>query len=206
MSKYKDQNDNELIYLVSDNSEEAKNIIFEKYKPLIEMKAKKLNSIAESRGYDFNDLVQEGMIGLSEAINSFEEQRDVQFYTFANLCIDRQIATFIRNISRDKHKVLNDSISFESSTNTAGRPLTDIILDDKNIDTQEIYVRLEQEKDLIEKINKLLSDKEKEVFDLRIQGFSYKEIANLLNTSIKTVDNTIVRIKNKIQDQLIVKN
>ena len=206
MGKYKEQNDNELIYMVSDNNEEAKNIIFEKYKPLIEIKANKLKSIVESRGYDFNDLVQEGMIGLSEAINSFEEKKDVQFYTFANLCIDRQISTFIRNISREKHKVLNDSISFESSTNTTGRPLTDIILDDKNIDPEELYIRLEQEKDLSEKIEKVLSNKEKEVFNLRIQGFSYKEIALLLNTTTKIVDNTLVRIKNKIQEQIIVKN
>ena len=60
--KYKEQNDNELLYLVSENSEEAKEIIFKKYKPIIEMKANKLKDVAESCGYDINDLIQEGMI------------------------------------------------------------------------------------------------------------------------------------------------
>ena len=205
MRKYYDQNDNELLYLVSENNEEAKNIIFEKYKPLIEMKSSRLRLLAEQRGYDYSDLVQEGMIGLSRAINDYEEKKDVQFYTFANLCIDRQLSSFIRNISRDKHKVLNDSISFESSTNTIGRPLTDILLDDKNIDPEELYIRIEHENNLINKIYSILSPKEKEVFDLRIQGFSYKEIAELLNVTKKTVDNTIVRIKLKIQNEIKVK-
>ena len=175
MRKYYDQNDNELLYLVSENNEEAKNIIFEKYKPLIEMKSSRLRLLAEQRGYDYSDLVQEGMIGLSRAINDYEEKKDVQFYTFANLCIDRQLSSFIRNISRDKHKVLNDSISFESSTNTIGRPLTDILLDDKNIDPEELYIRIEHENNLINKIYSILSPKEKEVFDLRIQGFHIKK-------------------------------
>ena len=39
---------------------------------------------------------------------------------------------------------------------------------------------------------------EKEVFDLRFEGFSYQEIAILLNKSIKSIDGTIRRIKQKI--------
>lgn len=201
MGKYMDQNDNELLYLVSESNEDAKNIIFDKYKPIIEMKASKLKSLAELKGYDLNDLIQEGMIGLANAIDRFKDEKDVQFYTFANLCIDRQLTTFLRNIGRDKHKSLNESISYDN-TNSVGRPLNEVLLDDKNKDPEELYLRLESEKDLLSKIENVLSKKEKEVFELRVQGFSYKEIARLLNVSEKTVDNTLTRIKSKIQCEI----
>ena len=38
---YNKENDNELIYLVSESNEDAKELIYEKYRPIIEMKAKK---------------------------------------------------------------------------------------------------------------------------------------------------------------------
>ena len=113
--------------LVSENNEDAKELFYNKYKPIIEMKAKKLSKIAQSKGYDYNDLVQEGMIGLTNAINSFSDQKDVQFSTFANLCIERQMFSFIRNISAGRHKILNDSVSFET-TNSFGSPLINLFI------------------------------------------------------------------------------
>lgn len=202
MSKYKDENDYELFYLVSENNEEAKEIFFDKYDNLIRMKAVKYKKFVESKGFDFNDLLQEGRLGLSQAIKDFQEQKNVQFYTFANLCINRQIATFLRNIARDKHKILNESISLDTSTNTIGRPLTELILDDKNIDPEESFIEMEEKTELYNKIEKKLSSMENDVFNLRTQGFTYKEISQLLNITEKSVDGAIVRIKSKISNIL----
>lgn len=195
---HKYDNDYELAYLVSDNNEEAKDIFYKKYKPVIEMKARKFKIFAESRGYDFNDLVQEGMMGLAQAMRDFSEQKNVQFNSFANICIDRQLSTFVRNIDRDKHKVLNNSVSLDTTTNSLGKPLIDLILDGKNIDPEEAFIRDEEEMELYNKIKSKLTDTENEVFDLRIQGFSYIEISRLLNITEKSVSGSMSRIKNKI--------
>ena len=88
---YKDHNDYELLYLVSENNEDAKEIFFDKYKSIVELKAKKLYPYVMNKGYELNDLIQEGMIGLSQAINDYKEQKNVQFSTFASICIERQI-------------------------------------------------------------------------------------------------------------------
>lgn len=183
---YNKENDNELIYLVSESNEDAKELIYEKYRPIIEMKAKKYVKFVVSKGYDMNDLIQEGMIGLTQAINDFKEQKNVQFQTFANLCIDRKIFSFIRNITRDKHRLLNESIS----------------IDENNINPEEIFIERETKYELFNKIDEKLSKSEKEVFDLRMQGFSYKEISELLNITSKAVDGTLSRIKNKITNIL----
>ena len=199
--KNKKDSDYELLYLISENNEDAKKLFYEKYKPIIEMKVKKYISYVESRGYDYNDLVQEGMIGLSRAITDYKTQKDVQFNTFANVCIERQIFSFLRNIDSGKHKVLNDSISFDTTTNTYGKSL-DQILDDKNINPETSFVQNEETTDLFDNILGELTDKESEVFKLRAQGFTYKEIASLLNISEKSVSKAIEKIKIKAKKVL----
>lgn len=199
---YKNENDSELIYLISESNEEAKEIFYEKYRGVIEVKAKKYANFVSSKGYDINDLIQEGMIGLTQALNDFKEQKNVQFNTFANLCIDRQIFSFIRNITRDKHKILNDSVSIDANVSPSGRPLVELLFDENNINPEEAFIERETKYELFKKIEDKLTKSEKDVFDLRMQGFTYKEIACLLNLTPKAVDGAIGRIKNKITNIL----
>lgn len=199
---YKNENDSELIYLISESNEEAKEIFYEKYRGVIEVKAKKYANFVSSKGYDINDLIQEGMIGLTQALNDFKEQKNVQFNTFANLCIDRQIFSFIRNITRDKHKILNDSVSIDANVSPSGRPLVELLFDENNINPEEAFIERETKYELFKKIEDKLTKSEKDVFDLRMQGFTYKEIASLLNLTPKAVDGAIGRIKNKITNIL----
>ena len=200
MREYKD-NDYELLYLISENNEDAKELFYKKYKPIIELKAKKFTKYVESKGYDYNDLIQEGMIGLSKAIKDFSEQKDVKFTTFANICIERQILTFMRNISAGRHKVLNESLSFDTTTNSYGLPLINL-LDDKNVNPETTFIESEEKESLYNDIVSILNEKEIEVFDLRTKGFSYKEISGLLNISEKSVGKYIEKIKTKISKML----
>ena len=200
MKDYKD-NDYELLYLISENNEEAKDLFYKKYKPIIELKAKKFVKYAESKGYDYNDLVQEGMIGLSKAIKDFSDQKDVQFTTFANICIERQMFSFLRNIGTGRHKILNESISFDTTTNSYGKPLINL-LDDKNINPETTFIESEEKETLYNDIVSVLKDIEIEIFDLRANGFSYKEISNILNITEKSVGKHIERIKDKINKVL----
>lgn len=197
---YKDHNDYELLYLVSENNEDAKEIFFDKYKSIVELKAKKLYPYVMNKGYELNDLIQEGMIGLSQAINDYKEQKNVQFSTFASICIERQIMTFVRDVNRQKHKILNDSLSIDSTIDKKGRPLMEIAFDEKNRNPEDSLIELDEEVEMLDKIKSVLTDKEYEVFELRLQGFSYQEMALLLNTTRKSIDGTISRIKSKISN------
>lgn len=197
---YTDENDYELLYLVSEENEEAKEMFYEKYKPLVEMKASKYYNYIKNKGYELNDLIQEGMIGLSQALKDYKEQKNVTFSTFANLCINRQMLTFIRNINRQKHKILNDSISIDSSYDKTGNPLMNSIFSDKVSNPEEDFVNIETSEELLSKIYKELTKKQIEVFDLRMQGFNQMEIASLLNTTRKSVESSLSRIRIKIRN------
>ena len=193
-----DDNDNELLDLVKEENEEAKEKIYEKYAPIVEIKARNHFPKIKDKGYELNDLIQEGMVGISNAIRDYNDDKDTSFFTFASICIERQILTCIRDINRYKHQALNDSISIDEEIKDSGRTLLDILSDKSNPNPEDSFIILEEHKELKNKIKTILSEREREVFDLRFEGFTYQEIAILLNMSRKAVDGTIFRIKQKI--------
>ena len=104
-------NDYELVFLAQENNEDAINLIYQKYKPIIVKKSKNAIVFADHHGIDINDIMQEGFIGLDEAIKNFSQDTTASFYTFALLCIDRQILNYIRKMTGKKDQALNDAIS-----------------------------------------------------------------------------------------------
>ena len=142
-------------------AKDGRNGYFNVFTPLLDVFIADANVDLKARSYakDIDDLVQEGMIGLSKAIKDYSEQKDVQFITFANVCIERQMFSFMRNISTGRHKVLNESLSFDTTTNTYGKPLINL-LDDKNVNPETTFIESEEEEDLHNDIVSVLNEKE----------------------------------------------
>lgn len=199
MVEYKKYNDFELLYLICEQSEEANEILYKKYKPIAELKAKKYLKYAQNLGLDYNDLIQEGMIGLSEAIRDFKVKKDVKFSTFASLCIERQINTAITRASRKKHKLLNESLSLDDTPKDTDRSLMESIFADKDTDPSSYLVDVETKKEIYNKIIMVLTPFEREVFELKVHNFDYNEIAQKLGKSYKSVDSALQRIKTKLR-------
>lgn len=193
---YRDYNDYELISYVHENNEEANNIVIEKYQPLIYMISNRMYKYAKNSGLELNDLIQEGMIGLSDAVNSFSEQKDTCFYTYAKTCIERKIISAIISSQRQKHKILNESLSYDSLED----PAYNFLKDDS--DPLDIVISSDEELKIEKKIKNKLTPFENQVFDLMVAGFNYKEISDMLNKDLKSIDNAIQRIRNKSRDIL----
>lgn len=193
-------NDYELVALAKENNEEAINIIYQKYQPLIYKKARYIYNIIGSKGIELSDIIQEGMIGLEEAINRYNEKDNTLFYTFANLCIDRKMRTLISKVNRDKHKILNEAVSYDTNDDEEISLLNYIY--DKTDNPEYGLISEEEEEELYQKIKSQISDFESTVFDLKIQGFTYKEIASILDKDPKTIDNALSRLKTKIKNIL----
>ncbi len=190
---YKDYNDYELIYLAQESNEVAINIIYQKYKPIIYKKCYKYLPIL--KGIELCDLVQECYIILDYAIKNFNQDNNNTFYTFFNVCIDRYLVSEYKKSINTKNKVLNESISIDS-LDDENNSLLDVI-SSNNTPEQELLVN-EGISNIYNKIINKLTDLEECVFILKIQDFSYKEIANILDKDIKSIDNAMQRIKNKI--------
>jgi len=197
---YKDLNDYELVSKVSE-SEEVTELLFDKYMPLIKNIARKLYDENRNSGLDFNDLVQEGMIGFSKAINTYNEHKDTLFFTYARKCIEHGIITSIINANRKKHSVLNNSLSMEAPNKDEDDSIEKFI-SDKMSDPEAILLDFENVNILTNNLKQELTSFEEQVFDLRKSGFTYREIAEVLNVEPKRVDNALQRMKNKVKEYI----
>lgn len=191
---YKEFNDYELLEHIYSCNEDANEIMIYKYRPLTVNLAKKLIKYCTG-GIDLNDLIQEGLVGLNEAIKTFREDKETNFGTYAKLCIERRMYSLVKSTRTYKNKILNESISLEDDDENN---IDKFLIDNSNNPSDMIEEYDYQEKILTE-LNKQLTDLEKQVFELKRNDFNYKEIADILEKEPKVIDNTLQRIKAKLK-------
>lgn len=183
--------DEELITCYRNGDSVACDILLEKYKPLVS----KLSSSLFLIGGEKEDLVQEGMIGLFRAITDYKSESGI-FYSFASLCIKRQMFRAIEHSKRKKHGPLNSAVSIYEEDDAGGEE--NYVLVDS--DPEHLFIEAEETKIRYDKLLASLSKMEREVFDLYMDGRDYHEIAVLLNRSEKSIDNCMQRIKGKAKE------
>lgn len=149
------------------------------------------------------DLYEEGIIGLLEACQDYngESLFEPKFDGFAKICIKRQIFDAIKKTQSKKSKVLNESVSL-LGVNETGYELSklDVIMDRTAInDPLELFIDKEKFNEKMAICDKELSDFEKLVLNHYLSGEKQSEIANNLSKSVKSIDNTLQRIKAKLK-------
>ncbi len=189
--------DDYLLSMVHERSEDAQSILYEKYYKTVVYKAKKYQYSGSKLGLDLDDLIQEGLIGLSQAIEDYSTHKNVLFTTFANLCIEREIQSAILKSSRKKHSLLNESLSIDKEYEE-GASFTNLLESKEKPAGEQVYENL-VEKLEVSKIIKSLTKFEKDVFMLKYYGFDYQEIASILDKPSKSIDNALQRIKKKVK-------
>ncbi len=192
--------DNELVLLVRSGDTQALEFLIQKYKSFVRAKAKTYFLV----GADHEDISQEGMIGLYKAIRDFQADKLSSFRAFAELCITRQIITAIKTATRQKHMPLNSYISLDKPIydEDSERTLIDVLEATIAMDPQELLVNRERYGDMERKLAELLSDLERKVLLLYLEGKTYQEISSELSRHAKSIDNALQRVKRKLEKYL----
>lgn len=184
---YKNLNDYELLYRIREDNMLSVDVLIKKYEPVIVGLAKKFYPIVKCCGADMNDLVQEGRIALLKAINAYDES-DSLFYTYVSVCLKNHLITYCRSLSSSKHSILNYSISEEYSYN-----ISDISFEPDGYLNEKCF-----DDAIINEMNDLKFI-DSCVFELRYNGFSYKEISELLDMSVSSVSRRLCKIRRSLQ-------
>lgn len=192
--------DEQLVELVHNGNGEALDFVIHKYRNFVRAKARSYFLI----GADKEDIVQEGMIGLYKAVRDYKGDKLSTFRAFAELCITRQIITAIKTATRQKHIPLNSYVSLDKPIydEESDRTLMDVLTGTKASDPQELIINREQFSSIEGKVNELLSDLERRVLALYLDGRSYQEISEQLNRHVKSIDNALQRVKRKLERYL----
>jgi RNA polymerase sporulation-specific sigma factor len=195
--------DEAVIEMVHQGESEALDFLIKKYRNFVRAKARSYFLI----GADKEDIVQEGMIGLYKAIRDYKEDKLTSFKAFAELCITRQIITAIKTATRQKHIPLNSYVSLDKPIydEESDRTLLDVITGAKITNPEELIINREEFDSMEDKMAELLSDLERKVLSLYLDGQSYQEISEELNRHVKSIDNALQRVKRKLERYLEVR-
>lgn len=197
--KYGDVNDYELINMVHESSDTAKDALLDKYYYIIEIELKKYARASKMIGYDYNDLYQDALLGFSDALHCFREDKKTALPSFITLCVDRKLQNSIIKAGRLKNKLINDSLSLEHIYDASSSPLKDLLSDNSLNDPLENIVKAENKEEMARLIKKELSGSEYDVYLLMMNGHKYDEIALILQKDLKQIDNAMQRVKAKIK-------
>ncbi|WP_454266300.1 RNA polymerase sporulation sigma factor SigH [Rossellomorea marisflavi] len=195
--------DEAIIEAVHQGHSEALDYLIKKYRNFVRAKARSYFLI----GADKEDIVQEGMIGLYKAIRDYREDKLTSFKAFAELCITRQIITAIKTATRQKHIPLNSYVSLDKPIydDESDRTLLDVISGAKVMDPEALIINREEFDNMEDKMAELLSDLERKVLALYLDGQSYQEISEELDRHVKSIDNALQRVKRKLERYLEVR-
>nr|WP_114498989.1 RNA polymerase sporulation sigma factor SigH [Fontibacillus phaseoli] len=201
---YEVLNDEDIVEAVRNGDSEALEYLINKYRSFVRAKARSYFLI----GADREDIIQEGMIGLYKSIRDFRGDKLASFKAFAELCITRQIITAIKTATRQKHIPLNSYVSLDKPIydEDSDRTLLDVICGSRVCDPEELIINQEEFTGLEDKMSEILSDLERKVLMLYLDGRSYQEIAVDLNRHVKSIDNALQRVKRKLERYLEVRD
>ncbi len=191
---YSKLTDNEIIEKINAREDGAAEYMMQKYGALVKKEVRTVFLI----GAETEDLTQEGMIGLFKAIRDYEPDKGATFLTFATLCIKNQIKSAITASNRKKHTPLNSYISIYGDDAEEGMNVNQLEASKGSYDPEAIILAREQKFDMMKKIDVKLSNYEKKVIKLYLEGLSYADIAKELGKTEKSIDNALFRIRGKL--------
>ena len=170
---------------------EAVNKILKEYTKLLDFNAQKYYLL----GGEQEDLVQEGVLGLLKAIKYYDETKS-SFSSFANLCIRREMITAIKRANSQKNMILNEAVK-----NNKKIEKLEYEEESYELDNYESLEATPEEAVLLKEKIEEFSKFEKEVLNYLLRGYSYREIAQILTKDLKSIDNTIQRIRKKWKEK-----
>ena len=154
--------------------------------PFIRQKAASAASVC---GLDAEDLAQEGLIGLLNAVRSFDFYGSAAFRTYACTCIVNSIRSAMRSASRSGAVPAHAVLPIDNADELCAAD-----------DPQDIVVGREEAARLLQYVDKHLSPREQQVLRLYLSGDSYAVVAEKLGLSdSKAVDNALQRIRKKLK-------
>ena len=192
----KNLTDEQLVKSAQQNDSLAMTTILERYKGMVKAKARGFFL----SGGDMDDLIQEGMIGLHRAVVDYTESRGASFRSFALLCVHRQIIDAIKQDGRKKNIPLTNYASINIPEDDETAYVYSIEAEGAN--PEDIFLKKEANDIFLETMQSQLSQLDYKVLELYLSAYSYNDIAQSVEITVKQVDNAIQRIKKKIAKSL----
>lgn len=196
--------DKDIIELLEQGDEKAKDLIYEKYGYIIDVMLKKYYKGISIFLIDKEELRCEALVGFSNGINHYLENKEASLATFLSICTARKIIQYFEKNNSSKYRFMKDTLSIEYEPQS-GKSIYDLYAASNATEPLNTLTSEENVKDIINLSKETLSPFEYRVFKYMVSGLNYNAIAKKLDKTPKQIDNTMYRIKSKLKNVLNTK-
>ncbi len=188
--KYKDISDEKLVCLCREGVQDAFAALSVRFIFVLKNKSEEL----KGNGVEPEDLFQEGLIGLNDAVVSFDENGGAAFRTYAGVCIRNRMISAVRKANSSGNLITNSALPLSEQTDAPSAYYTE---------PEKAFAAREKLRDVMYFIENYLTELEKSVLSLYLEDNSYDDISEQLGISRKACDNAMQRVRRKLRDSII---
>ena len=189
MEAYNDAAENEALLTIAqgagESAAEAEAELVRRYLPLV----RSLSRPLYLWGWESEDFIQEGTLGLIKAIRSYESERETPFGSYAKVCVLHELNRALQGNLRKKDIPQEGVMPLETADEWAGAANSEGV--------EETVISKVEVAYLVEEIRKVLSPLEKKVLAAYLEGLSFDEMAAAISVPKKAVNNAMYRIRSK---------
>ena len=161
----------------------------------------------DNTGVGVEDLISIGTIGLIKAVNSYDSGKNIKLATYASRCIENEILMYLRRNSKTRMEVsIDEPLNVDWDGNEL--LLSDILGTDEDV----IYKDIEDEveKKLLNKAISRLTERERQIVDLRFglssedgTELTQKEVADMLGISQSYISRLEKKIIKRLKKEIV---
>lgn len=190
----------ELIYLARSNDPVALQYLYSYYDALVKAVMRKMKYIS-SMSLEPQDLLQVGLITFEKVFWSYRDDLDTTFDVYAKSCIIKKMQSLLKKQYTFFTRYEKKSVSLDKIVNYEdSRTYGELIADQKVEYSPQKAQNLEKIWELIYAIiQNETSERDQKIFHLVLLGYPEKEVALMLNISIKCVYNSVYRVMTKLR-------
>lgn len=186
-------------------AQKGDNAAVEKLLVVYDKKIKQIarNVIQYLVGQEFIDVVQDAKLTFWEAVLTYDLKRKTNFDYFIRTCIQKQLISKLKTITKCRNIPLNNGESLDvvsSDQENHDAPNYHETIADENINIENDVISKQEVEWLDKNLRKKLTELEQATYNRYNQGYTYREIAIELQRTEKTIDNAIMRVRNKAKD------
>ncbi len=192
----------ELLYMSRTGDTYAVRALFHLYKPILIHEVRNAVAACPCLNIYWDDLMQEGMLALCKAADTYREDRGSSFATFLTIVIRNTMITYTRTVKRKQLGQVNHMYSLDSMI-SENNPAIETLEQKNRLTDPEYVLRMNQAREaLLEQISKL-NPREQQVLLSWLNGSSYSSSAREMGITTKQFDGRKQRVRKKIRKSIL---
>lgn len=153
---------------------------------------------------EVDDAIQSGIIKVYTSIQQYDPKKNMGPIGFFYMSLRAGLINYMRYVNRQKFQLSNDAVRLDSDVYSNDRGDTKHSVIASKYDVEADVISKMTVEFLRSNLQLGITELERNVVNLRLQGKSYKDIARIMNIGDKSVDNALARVRKRVKRIIMI--